>query len=110
MANGSRRCPSANNLDNASAGQAKVVGFASILTMDQDVKFKKKKPHTREKGKKRLRVATVGGPMYMSIKIPSSRDTHMQAMAVGLEATNAILPLSLCTNPMLPLAGTLAIF
>ena len=31
-------------------------------------------------------------------------------MAVGLEATNAILLSSLCTNPMLPLVGTLAIF
>ena len=31
-------------------------------------------------------------------------------MAVGLEAANAILPSSLFSNPMLPLAGTLAIF
>ena len=31
-------------------------------------------------------------------------------MAVGLEATNAILPSSLYANPMLPLADTLAIF
>ena len=46
----------------------------------------------------------------MSVKVPSSQDAHLQAMAVGLEATNAILPLSLCANPMLPLAGTLAIF
>ena len=48
--------------------------------------------------------------MYMPIKVPSSRDAHLQAMAVGLEATNAILPSSLCTDPMLPLVGTLAIF
>ena len=48
--------------------------------------------------------------MYTPVKVPSSRDAHLQAMAVGLEAANAILPLSLCTNPMLPLAGTLAIF
>ena len=46
----------------------------------------------------------------MPIKFPSSRDAHLQAMVVGLEAVNAILPLSLCTNPMLPLAGKLAIF
>ena len=62
------------------------------------------------KGKKRLRVAKVGGPTYMPIKIPSSWDTHLQAMAVSLEAANAVLPLSLCTDPMLPLAGTLTIF
>ena len=31
-------------------------------------------------------------------------------MVVGLEAANAILPLSLCAGPMLPLVGTLAIF
>ena len=31
-------------------------------------------------------------------------------MAVGLEAANAILPSSLCADPVLPLAGTLAIF
>ena len=31
---------------NASAGQAKVVGFASVLTMDQDATSKEKKaPH-----------------------------------------------------------------
>ena len=46
----------------------------------------------------------------MPIKVPSSRDAHLWAMAVGLEAANAILPLSLCTDPMLPLAGKLAIF
>ena len=31
-------------------------------------------------------------------------------MAVGLEATNAILPSPLCTDPMLPLAAMLAIY
>ena len=55
-------------------------------------------------------MATVGGPTYTPVKVPSSQDAHLQAMAVGLEAANAILPLSLCTDPMLPLAGTLAIF
>ena len=52
----------------------------------------------------------MGGPTYMPVKIPSSWDAHLQAMAVGLEATNAILPSSLCADPMLPLAGTLTIF
>ena len=31
-------------------------------------------------------------------------------MVVGLEAANAVLPSSLCADPMLPLAGMLAIF
>ena len=62
------------------------------------------------KGKKSERVATVGGPMYMPVKVPSSQDAHLQAMAVGLEAANAILPSSLCANLMLPLVGMLAIF
>ena len=44
------------------------------------------------------------------MKVPSSRDAHLQAMVVGLEAANAVLPSSLCAGPMLPLAGTLAIF
>ena len=55
-------------------------------------------------------MASVGVPLYMPIKVLSSRDTYLQVMAVGLEATNAILPSSLCTNPMLPLAVMLAIF
>ena len=48
--------------------------------------------------------------MYIPVKVPSSRDAHLQVMVVGLEATNAILLLSLCANPMLPLMSTLAIF
>ena len=44
------------------------------------------------------------------MKVPLSRDAHLQAIAVGLEAANAVLPSSLCTNPILPLAGTLTIF
>ena len=46
----------------------------------------------------------------MPVKVPSSWDAHLQAMVVSLEAANAVLPSSLCTNPMLPLVGTLAIF
>ena len=78
--------------------------------MERDNKSNKTKPHEKRKGKKRPLVATVGGPMYTPVKAPLSRDAHLQAMAVGLEAANAVLPSSLCTNPMLPLAGTLAIF
>ena len=62
------------------------------------------------KGKKSERVATVGGPIYMPVKVPLPRDAHLQAMVVSLEAANAILPSSLCADPMLPLVGTLAIF
>ena len=46
----------------------------------------------------------------MPIKVPLSRDAHLQVMADGLEVANAILPSSLCANPMLPLAGMLNIF
>ena len=62
------------------------------------------------KGKKSKRVAMVGGPIYTPVKVPSSRDAHLKVMAVGLEAANAVLPSSLCADPMLPLVGTLAIF
>ena len=55
-------------------------------------------------------MGTVGGPTYAPIKVPSSWDAHLQVMVVGLEATNAVLPLSLCADPMLPLVGMLAIF
>ena len=54
MADGSQRHPSTNNLDDASTGKAKAVGFASILTVDQEAAPKKKKPHTKGKGNKRL--------------------------------------------------------
>ena len=62
------------------------------------------------KGKKSERVATVVRPTYTPIKVPLSRDAHLQAMAVGLEAANAVLPSSLCADLMPPLAGTLTIF
>ena len=87
-----------------------MVGFASVLTVDQEATSKKQKPHTKGKGKKRLRVATVGGPTYTPVKVPLSRDAHLRVMAVGLEAANAILPLSLFADPILPLVGMLTIF
>ena len=52
----------------------------------------------------------VGVQQYIPVKLPSSRDTHLQVMVVGLEAANAFLPSPLCTDPMLPLAAMLAIF
>ena len=48
--------------------------------------------------------------LYMPIKLPLSRDAYLQAMVVGLEAANAVLPSLLCANPMLPLVAMLAIF
>ena len=87
-----------------------MVGFVSVLTMGRDATSKRYRHLIKGKGKKSERVATVGGPTYTPVKVPSSRDAHLQAMAVGLEATNAILPSLLCANQMLPLVGMLAIF
>ena len=47
---------------------------------------------------------------YTPMKLPSSKDAHLQAMMVGLEATNAVLPSPLCIDPMLPLAAMLTVF
>ena len=55
-------------------------------------------------------MAVVGIQLYMPIKLPLSRDAHLQLMAVSLEATNAVLPSPFCTNSMLPLMAMLAIF
>ena len=46
----------------------------------------------------------------MPVKLPLSREAYLKVMAVGLEATNAVLPSTLCSDPMLPLAATLDIF
>ena len=46
----------------------------------------------------------------MPVKLPSSKEAHLQVMTVSLEATNAVLPSPLCADPMLPLAATLTIF
>ena len=55
-------------------------------------------------------MAAVGVQPYTLVKVPSSRDAHLQAMAVSLEATTAVLPSPLCANPILPLVGLLTIF
>ena len=67
-------------------------------------------PKAREKAKKKAKVTAVGGLSYMPIKVPLSRDAHLQAMVVSLEATNAILPFPLCADSMLPLVVALTIF
>ena len=90
------------------------IGFASILTISEDIVPKGKKLHGKGKGKKRAGVAAVstgaGIQPYMPIKLSSSREAHLKAMAVSLEAANAVLPSSLYTDPMLPIVATLAIF
>ena len=89
----------------ACAKQTEAIGLASILTIGEDAV---------PKGKKRSGVSVVsagaGIQPYSPMKLPSSRDAHLMAMVVSLEAANAILPSSLYANPMLPLAATLAIF
>ena len=59
-----------------------------------------------------MAVASVGADVqpYMPVKLLSSRQAHLKAIAVVLEAANTILPSPLCANPMLPLVATLAIF
>ena len=47
---------------------------------------------------------------YIPMKLLSSREAHLKAMAVSLEAANAVLPSPLYADPMLPLVATLAIF
>ena len=78
--------------------------------MGRDAMSKRYRHPMKGKGKKSKRVAMVGRPTYTPVKVPSSWDAHLKAMVVGLEAANAILPLSLCADPMLPLVGMLAIF
>ena len=59
MVEASRRHLSTNALDAACAKQTKVIGFASILTIDEDASPKGKKHHGKGKGKKRAGVAAV---------------------------------------------------
>ena len=59
-----------------------------------------------------MAVASTGACIepYMPVKLPSSKEAHLQVMTVGLEAANAVLPSPLCADPMLPLVTMLAIF
>ena len=114
VVDGGQRHASANILDVACEEQAKAIGFASILTIGKDAALKSWKCHGKGKGKNRAGVAVasmgVGIQPYMPMELPSSRETHLKAMVVSLETTNAILPSSVCADPILPLAATLAIF
>ena len=44
------------------------------------------------------------------MKLPSSREAHLKAIVVNLEATNAVLPSPLYAYSMLPLVAIMAIF
>ena len=105
---------SANALDMACTKQAEAIGFACILTIGEDATPNSWKHHGKGNGKKRAGVAVasvgVGIQLYTPVKLLSFREAHLKAMAVGLEAANAILPSFLCADPMLPLVATLAIF
>ena len=46
----------------------------------------------------------------MPMKLLSSREAHIKAIAVRLDAANAVLPSPLCEDPMFSLEATLAIF
>ena len=60
MVDGSKKCPSTNALDDSCTRQAKIIGFASVLTIDQDTFSKRWKHLSKGKGKKRARVAAAG--------------------------------------------------
>ena len=73
-----------------------------------------KKHNNKEKGKKGAGVATVSMGKeikpYMPVKLPLSREAHIETILVGLEAINNILPSPLWADSMQPLVATLAIF
>ena len=84
------------------------------MNIGNEAALKGKKCHGKGKGKKRAGVDAVSTradiQLYLPLKLPSSREAHLKAMAVGLEVSNAVLLSSLCVDPMLPLVATLAIF
>ena len=43
-------------------------------------------------------------------QFPTSREAHIKAIVVNLEAAKTVLPSPLCADPMFPLASTLVIF
>ena len=94
--------------------QTKTIGFASMIAISEGAATPAKKYCNGGKDGKGAGLATastlVDTKAYMSIKLPTSRETHVKAMAVGLEAANTILSSLLCVNPILPLVATLAIF
>ena len=62
--------------------------------------------HNKGKGRRAAGVvlvsAGVGAKAYTPAKLLTSRELHIKAIMVSVEATNAILPSYLCNNPMPP--------
>ena len=54
--------------------------------------------------------ARVGIEPCMPVKLHLSKESHLQVIVVGLEATSAILACPLCADPMLTLVAILKIF
>ena len=52
----------------------------------------------------------VDAKAYTPLKLPISWEAHIKVMVVSLEADNAVLPSSFCTDSILPLVATLTIF
>ena len=53
------------------------MGFASVLTVGQDATPQRYHHSKKGKGKKKERVAMVGGPTYTPVKVLLSRDAHL---------------------------------
>ena len=90
------------------------MSFASIVTISNRAVVQGKRCYKKGKGRKGARgdtaLAGADTKSYTPEKLPLFRESHIKAMVVGLEATNAILPSPLCANPILPLVATLAVF
>ena len=77
------------------------MGFTSILPIDNRAAALADKHCGRSKEKRAIKMATAssraGAKAWMSMKLPISREAHIKAMMVSLEATNSILP-DLCVQ------------
>ena len=108
------RHQSANDLDAACTNQSEAIEFSSIMTIGNDAMLKARSATARGKARRGLEWLQHpwrgGFQPYSPVKLPSSREALLKAMVVGLEATNAILPSPLYTDPLLSLVAILAIF
>ena len=90
------------------------MGFARVMAISDEAAVPDKKHCNKKKGRKEAGVAMVSkgvdAKVYTPIKLPMLRELHISAMAVGLEAKNAIPCAPFCTHLMLPLAATFIIF
>ena len=90
------------------------MAFASTMNIGKGATVHGKKCSSKGKGKKRAGVALASTVVvvqpYMPVKLSSSKETQIKAIAVSLKATNAVLLSSYCADLILPLAATLSIF